>query len=187
MNTTIITLIHKTKCLKNVNEFRPLSCCNTLYKCVTEVICGRLRKVLPDLIMENQGGFIHGRYIAHNIMVIQDPVKHYERKTAKPNCLLKIDIDQKAYDTVNWEFLKEMMLLEFPGTFIELIQECVTTPTFSLMLNGNMTCFFKSLRGLRQCDPILDLLFVLCMEYLSRILTNMGELELFQFYPRCKK
>lgn len=76
LNTTVITLVPKTKCPTNVIEFRPISCCNTLYKCVTKVLCGRLREVLPDLIIENQGGFVHGRYIAHNIMVIQDMVNN---------------------------------------------------------------------------------------------------------------
>ncbi|XP_056685706.1 uncharacterized protein [Spinacia oleracea] len=100
VNHTAITLIPKTKCPKDVSEFRPISCCNTIYKCITKVLCGRLRQVLPDLILENQGGFVHGRFIVHNIMVVQDLVKHYGRKGVKPSCLMNIDL-QKAYDTVD--------------------------------------------------------------------------------------
>ena len=54
LNHTVITLVPKTKCPHNVSECRPISCCNTIYKCITKVLCGRLRQVLPDLIMENQ-------------------------------------------------------------------------------------------------------------------------------------
>lgn len=69
LNTTVITLVPKTKCPKNVVEFRPISCYNTIYKCVIKVLCNRLRQVLPDFIMKNQEGFGHGRFTAYNIMV----------------------------------------------------------------------------------------------------------------------
>ncbi|XP_056697932.1 uncharacterized protein [Spinacia oleracea] len=150
VNHTVVTLIPKTKCPKNVSDFRPISCCNTIYKCITKVLCGRLRQILPDLILENQGGCVHGRYIVHNIMVVQDLVRHYGRKGVKPSCLMKIDL-QKAYDTVDWSFLKEMMVaLDFPKQFVDLVMECVTTLMFSLIINGSMHGFFKSQRGLRQ-------------------------------------
>lgn len=110
LNTTTITLIPKVQCPKSVKEFRPISCCNTIYKCGIKVIYRRLRQILPNIIMENQGGFMHGRFIVHNIMVMQDPVKNYGKKKAAPD----IDI-QKAYDTVNWDFLREMLTqLKFP-------------------------------------------------------------------------
>ncbi|XP_056688091.1 uncharacterized protein [Spinacia oleracea] len=186
LNHTVITLIPKIKCPNTVSDFRPISCCNTLYKCVTKVLCNRLRQILPDLIMENQGGFVHGRHIVHNIMVVQDLVKHYGRKDVKPSCLMKIDL-QKAYDTVDWNFLQEMLeQLGFPEHFVHLVMECVTTPMFSLMINGTMHGFFKSQRGLRQGDPMSPLLFVICMEYLSRVLHSMSLLPLFQYHPRCK-
>ncbi|XP_057250103.1 uncharacterized protein LOC130591185 [Beta vulgaris subsp. vulgaris] len=184
VNTTVITLIPKNSCPKNVTEYRPISCCNTLYKCITKVLCNRLRLVLHDLIMENQGGFVHGRNIIHNIMVIQDLTKHYGRKQTQPGCLLKIDL-QKAYDTVNWKFLGEMLeALSFPSQFRQLVMECVTTPKFSLTIDGVMKGYFSSSRGLRQGDHISPLLFVLCMEYLSQTLTKMGELEQFHYHAR---
>lgn len=85
VNHTIITHIPNTKCPRNVSDFRPISCCNTLYKCITKVLCGRLRRLLPDLILENQGVFVHGRCIVHNIMVVKDLVKHYGRKGVMPS------------------------------------------------------------------------------------------------------
>uniref|UniRef100_A0A803NIV0 Retrotransposon gag domain-containing protein n=1 Tax=Cannabis sativa TaxID=3483 RepID=A0A803NIV0_CANSA len=41
-----------------------------------------LRKVLPDLIAENEGGFVHGRYIAHDVLVCQDMVRLYGSQAA---------------------------------------------------------------------------------------------------------
>ncbi|KAL2933430.1 hypothetical protein RDABS01_016549 [Bienertia sinuspersici] len=118
VNDTFISLIPKISCRANVTEFRPISCCNTLYKCITKMVCYRLRVVFPDLISSNQGAFVHGRFIVHNIMVCQDLVRHYGRKHARPSCLIKLDLG-KAYDTVEWEFIREFFEgLVFPESFI---------------------------------------------------------------------
>ncbi|XP_074293104.1 uncharacterized protein LOC141620024 [Silene latifolia] len=70
--------------------------------------------------------------------------------------------------------------------FIDLIMECVTSPSYSLSLNGNTFGFFKGSRGLRQGDPLSPLLFTLCMDYLSRILNVVGQQSDFKCHPLCK-
>lgn len=55
------------------------------------------------------------------------------------------------------------------------------------MLNGQPTELFKAKRGIWQGDPIFPLLFVIGMEYLSRILKATSRLSRFSYHPRCKK
>ncbi|KAL2927668.1 LINE-1 retrotransposable element ORF2 protein [Bienertia sinuspersici] len=186
INNTFLVLIPKVSKPQDVSEFRPIACCNTIYKGITKLLCIRLKEVLPDLISENQGAFVHGRYIVHNIMVCQDIVRRYGRKNNSPSCMIKLDL-RKAYDTVDWKFIEEMLQeLNFPNVFTEWVMECISTPSFSLVLNGSSYGYFKSCRGLRQGDPLSPLLFVLGMEYLSKTLNMLNDDPEFKQHPRCK-
>lgn len=93
---------------------------------------------------------------------------------------------RKAYDTIDWRFLKKMLEeLGFTEKFIGYIMTSIITAKFSLMLNGVMHGYFPCYRGIRQRDPLSPLLFVVCMEYLSRILKRICEQAEFKFHPNC--
>ena len=69
-NSSFLALIPKEKGAKIFSRFRPISLCNTGYKIVTKIMANRLKNLLPKLIPENQGGFVKGRQILDNIILV---------------------------------------------------------------------------------------------------------------------
>ncbi|KAK4382260.1 hypothetical protein Sango_2889900 [Sesamum angolense] len=136
---------------------------------ILALIPKRLRLVLDKLISPSQNAFVPGRSIGDNILLAQELFAGYNRQGLPMRCALKVDL-RKAYDTVEWDFLSAVLqMFGFPGTFIGWVEECVTTPMFSVCINGNPHGFFKGSRGLRQGDPMSPFLFVLIMEVLQLI------------------
>ncbi|XP_020266263.1 uncharacterized protein LOC109841729 [Asparagus officinalis] len=72
----------------------------------------------------------------------------------------------------NWSLIKDDVILAVKSFFssaiwINWIKECLSTPSFSVLLNGSSTGFFQSNRGIRQGDPLSPYIFVLVMEFWS--------------------
>ncbi|XP_074301131.1 uncharacterized protein LOC141632485 [Silene latifolia] len=107
-NNTILTLLPKVDVPDTVTQFRPIACCNTVYKCMVKVVCFRLSSILPDIIHPSQSAFIAGRDIVGNILICQDLIKLYKRNKCSPRLMMKIDL-QKAYDSIEWSYLNEML------------------------------------------------------------------------------
>ena len=93
---------------------------------------------------------------------------------------MKVDL-QKAYDSVNWDFLFGLLIaIGTPLRFVSWVRACVTSPMFSIMINGSLEGFFHGRKGLRQGDPLSQFLFVMVMEVLSRMLNSLP--QNFQFH-----
>uniref|UniRef100_A0A2N9HZ73 Reverse transcriptase domain-containing protein n=1 Tax=Fagus sylvatica TaxID=28930 RepID=A0A2N9HZ73_FAGSY len=95
------------------------------------------------------------------------------KRTGKHGSMaLKLDIS-KAYDRVEWEFLRQVMIkMGFHSQWVSLIMECITTVSYSLLINGEPTGHITLSRGLRQGDPISPYLFLICAEGLNGLLNK---------------
>ncbi|GKD32601.1 sodium/hydrogen exchanger 6, partial [Tanacetum coccineum] len=107
INATIIALVPKVKTPKNVSDFRPISCCNVLYKCISKVIANRLKGSFNSLVSSCHNAFIHFSQISDNILLSQELMRNYYRKSGPSKVAFKIDIN-KSYDSVDWGFLRKI-------------------------------------------------------------------------------
>jgi hypothetical protein len=174
VNKAFIVMIPKITSPKELGQFRPISLCNVIYKIASKVAANRLKKILPEIISEEQSAFVPGRLITDNIITAYECLHFMKRNKAKKNqfCALKLDM-RKAYDRVEWSYLKAIMLkLGFSEMWVALIMRLVSTASFSVLFNGAPQEEFYPTRGIRQGDPISPYLFLLVAQGLSCLLKH---------------
>ena len=122
-----------------------------------------------------------------NIHLAQELMRGYENKKNFPRSTIKTDL-HKAYDTMDWEYIRVVLLgLNFHPKFVYWVMKCVSSPRFSIDLNGNPHGFFQGKRGIRQGDHMSPTLFIFCMEYLSCLLAARTADTNFNYHARCTK
>lgn len=72
LNETVITLVPKVSTPEEVTQFRPISCCNFLYKVMSKVLAERMKGFMDSIISDNQSGFVKGRLIQDNIFIAHE-------------------------------------------------------------------------------------------------------------------
>ena len=100
LNHTLLTLIPKVKCPDKVTKFWPIALCNILYKLVSKVLANKLKRILPQLILESQSAFQSDKAILDNILVAFETLHHMKTKKLgkKDHLALKLDMT-KAYES----------------------------------------------------------------------------------------
>ena len=146
------TLIPKINNPSKMSDFRPISLCNVVCKLVSKVIANRLKNILPQIISENQSYFLSERLITDNVLVTFELMHYLEHKKEGKENFMAVKLDMsKAYDCVEWGFIEKVMeKMGFHEKWIQLIMQCITTISYSVIINGVIHGCIFPIRGLRQ-------------------------------------
>lgn len=173
INHTYICLVPKITSPLQVKDFRPISLCNIAYKLISKILVDRLKPWLHHLISEFQSAFIPGRLITDNVIITHELLHSLGIKRIKtPYMALKLDI-AKAFDKVEWSYLDAILKrFGFADKWCSWVMKCVTTVSYSVLINGSPTEKIFPQRGLCQGDPLSPYLYLLCTEGLSALLNE---------------
>ncbi|KAL4384232.1 hypothetical protein GQ457_15G020000 [Hibiscus cannabinus] len=132
----------------------------------------RMKVLMPICIAENQSAFVPGRILSDNILIAHELLHYLKGSKNGPNkgAAVKLDVE-KVYDRVEWHFINDVMeRMGFAASWINLIMNCVTSVSFCIKVNGQVSEFFRPSRGLRQGDPLSPYIFLFCTQGLSSLL-----------------
>src|ERR1044072_564640 len=165
-NASFISLISKGENPQGLTDYRSISLIGSLYKIISKLLANRLRGVIGKVIDESQSAFVGERNMLDSVVVANEII-HEAKCKKKPTLVMKVDFE-KAYDSIDWDFLVYMMRrMRFCEKWVGWIVQCLQSTTISVLVNGSATDQFVPERGIRQGDPMAPFLFLIVAEGLN--------------------
>ena len=147
-NSSFLALIPKDKSPLTLDRFIPISLCNTSYKIMSKTLASRMKSIMGRLILDSQGGFVTGRQILNNIIIIQEQI-HSSMERKKQGLVIKLDMEN-AFHRSNHFFLFEIMSkFGFSKRFVRWVKACISRLWIAPLVNGRPSKLFQATRGLR--------------------------------------
>lgn len=148
MNSGFIVLLPKDGDLEMFKNWRSITLLNIAYKVLAKTLQIRLQKFLTEVIHDSQSVFLLHKYILDLVMVMHETVD-WAKASEQPLAMLKLDFS-KAYDSVNWEFLFQVMSrMGLLVSFTCMVKMLLTDAKAAVSINGTCSRSFAICREVR--------------------------------------
>lgn len=170
----ISLLLKKGKQPEDCASYRPISLLNSDFKILSKILATRLEDSLPQLIKEDQTGFIKGRSSGNSIRRLLNIIQ-FSHQQKMDSLVVSMDAE-KAFDRVEWPYLfYTLSKFGLGENFVSWVKLLYTGPLAAVITNGLRSSSFGVSRGTRQGCPLSPLLFALVIEPLAEaIRSNLG-------------
>ncbi|GJY75453.1 putative RNA-directed DNA polymerase, eukaryota, reverse transcriptase zinc-binding domain protein [Tanacetum coccineum] len=148
-------------------------------KQICKILGSRLAKVIGSIIGLDQSTFIKGSQIL-DVCLITNEIVHMAKLEDQRMFLFKVDFG-KAFDSVNWNFLLDIMRkMGFGLKWRKWISLCLSLASITVLINGSYSNNFFMERDLRQREPLSPFSFILVVEALQVTILNACDRGIFK-------
>ena len=100
---------------------------------------------------------IEGTYkVTKNIVVAFETLHYMRNHSSRNTWYIALNLDMsKAYDRIEWLYMEKLMeKMGFAAAWINLMMRCISTSTYSVLINGEPHGNITPTRGHRQGNPL---------------------------------
>ena len=138
LNMTFLVLIPKKQTVEDIKDLRPISLVGGLYKIMSKVLANKIKRIMDKVISKSQNAFVEGRQILDAVLIANELVD-YSLRRKKCGLVCKLDIE-KAYDSISWEFLYQVLgRMGFGSRWLSWMKWCISIASFK-----RLSCWFLS-------------------------------------------
>ncbi|GJS87001.1 putative reverse transcriptase domain-containing protein [Tanacetum coccineum] len=147
-NASFVTLILKVVHPIGLGDYRPISIIGSFYKIIIKNNIGESQKIDREDCWRSSYAFIKGRYILDGVLIANETVEFVKSKKRK-SLVFKVDF-KKAYDCIEWRYLKEIReRMRFGSKWCKWVASCLKSASILILVNGSPTKEFSIGRGRR--------------------------------------
>ena len=173
MHNARVASLYKKGDPNNLENYRPISLLNTLFKIIASVIKMRIEEAVEQKIMQSQFGFRVGKDTTQAIHIARR-IQEYAERAGIRGTMIFLDWE-KTFDKISHEMLTHVLIsYNVPQHILSLIQDMYKSPKFHVVIDGTSSEQHVQKAGIRQGCPLSPYLFLLVMH---RIFEQVGELK----------